>query len=77
MKTIPGYGPVAFRDTTTGDVMIIPSAVQTKDTIVLDGRTLPLCDLDVSSQSHPAYTKTGVRRPKSDQIEKFRRRYKL
>jgi large subunit ribosomal protein L31 len=75
MKTVPGYRPVAFRDVTTGDVMVIRSTVETQSTIEHGGRLLPLYDLDVSSHSHPEYTGTASRRPDSGRIERFKRRY--
>ncbi|HEX9876200.1 MAG TPA: 50S ribosomal protein L31 [Gammaproteobacteria bacterium] len=75
MKATPEYRPVAFRDTTTGDVMIIRSTVDTRDTIDVEGRTLPLYDLDVSSHSHRAYVGGAIARPESGQIDKFRRKY--
>jgi large subunit ribosomal protein L31 len=75
MKTIPEYRSVAFRDLTTGDVMVTRSTVRTKETIEHQGATLPLYDLDVSSFSHPAYTGTESIRRESGQIDKYRRRY--
>ena len=75
MNAVPEYRPVVFRDTTTGDVMVIRSTVETVETIEHDGRILPAYDLDVSSHSHPAYTGTVSRRAESGRIETFRRRY--
>lgn len=76
MKTTAEYRPVAFRDVTTGDVMVIRSTVRTDATIEHDGRRLPLYDLDVSSRSHPAYTGVVGRRPDAGRIERFERRYR-
>ena len=75
MKTIPEYRPVAFRDLTTGDVIVTRSTVKTTETIEHHGTRLPVYDLEVSSFSHPAYTGTESIRRESDRIEKYHRRY--
>ena len=66
---VPDYRPVAFRDATTGEVMVIRSTVKTGRTVEHEGRILPLYELDVSSRSHPAYTGTAGRRPEAGRIE--------
>ena len=75
MKHDIQYRPVAFRDTTTGDVMVIRSTVETTESIDHGGQTLPLYDLDVSSHSHPAYTGRMASTRTSDRIQAFRQRY--
>lgn len=75
MKHDIQYRPVAFRDTTTGDIMVIRSTVETTESIEHGDRTLPLYDLDVSSHSHPAYTGTMASARTSDRIQAFRQRY--
>jgi large subunit ribosomal protein L31 len=52
----PKYGPVAFRDITSGTTTIINSTIQTDKTIEVDGETYPVVNLDISSHSHPFYT---------------------
>ena len=71
----PEYRPVAFRDSTSGDVIVTRSTVQTDKTIDHGGTKLPLVDLVVSSHSHPIYTGTESRRRESSQIEKHKRKY--
>ncbi len=75
MKHEIQYRPVAFRDTTTGDIMVIRSTVATNESVEHDGQTLPLFDLDVSSHSHPAYTGRMANARPSDRIEAFKQRY--
>lgn len=75
MKHDIQYRPVAFRDTTTGDVMVIRSTVETADSIEHGGRTLPLYDLDISSHSHPAYTGRMASAGQSDRVQAFKKRY--
>ena len=36
------YRPVAFKDMSNGDLFISRSTINTKDTIEIDGETLPL-----------------------------------
>ncbi len=52
----PKYAPVAFRDITAGTVTIINSTMQTDKTIEHEGKTYPVINLDISSDSHPFYT---------------------
>ena len=52
----PEYRPVAFVDLSINKTFIIPSAVQTRETVEIDGVTYPLFKLDTSSASHPFYT---------------------
>ena len=47
------YRPVAFKDLSNGDTFVTRSTVNTKDTIEIDGETLPLVKLEISSTSHP------------------------
>jgi large subunit ribosomal protein L31 len=74
----PTYGPVAFRDVTTGTVIITGSTlVATEDlpTLEADAITYPMVDVDVSSGSHPFWT--GRRSPidTEGRIEAFDRRF--
>ena len=74
----PTYGPVAFRDVTTGTVIITGSTlVATEGLPILeaDAITYPMVDVDVSSGSHPFWT--GRRSPidTEGRIEAFDRRY--
>ena len=63
----PEYRPVAFVDLSINKTFIISSAVQTKETVEIDGVTYPLFKLDTSSESHPFYTgaQTPALRPAS------------
>ena len=54
------YRPVVFKDMSNGDMFVSRSTVATKDTIEIEGETLPLVKLEISSSSHPFYT--GVKK---------------
>ena len=68
----PEYRPVAFVDLSINKTFIIPSAVQTRETVEIDGVTYPLFKLDTSSASHPFYTGAQTRIVEAGRVEKFR-----
>ena len=71
----PEYREVAFLDVSVNKVFIISSAVQTKETIEIDGKTYPLFKLDTSSASHPFYTGAQTRIVAAGRVEKFRAKF--
>lgn len=74
----PEYGPVAFRDRATGDVVLTRSTLVARadaPTIELDGVTHPVVDVDVSIHSHPFWTGQGRVLDTEGRVEAFERRY--
>lgn len=71
----PDYREVVFTDMTTNSQFIIRSTVQTRETIVVDGKTYPLVKLDTSSESHPFYTGAQTRIVETGRVEKFRQKF--
>lgn len=71
----PPYGLVAFRDRSTGRILQIPSTLTSERTIEVDGRTLPLVDVDVTSDSHPFWTGQTRTLDSEGRVEAFKRRY--
>lgn len=71
----PEYREVVFVDMTTNSQFIIRSTVQTRETIVVDGKTYPLVKLDTSSESHPFYTGAQTRIVETGRVEKFRQKF--
>lgn len=74
----PDYGPVAFRDRATGDVVLTRSTLAGRtdgEVIELDGRSYPLVDVDVSVHSHPFWTGQGRVLDTEGRVEAFERRY--
>lgn len=72
----PQYGPVVFKDTSTGDAFLTRSTATSQRTIEWsDGNTYPLILVDVSSWSHPFWTGTRRVMDTAGQVEKFHRRY--
>lgn len=71
----PQYRPVAFVDLSINKTFIIPSSVETKETVEIDGTTYPLFKLDTSSASHPFYTGAQTRIVEAGRVEKFRAKF--
>lgn len=78
----PDYGPVAFRDRATGDVVLTRSTLAggtdgsgNGDVLELDGRTYPVIDVDVSVHSHPFWTGQGRVLDTEGRVDAFQRRY--
>jgi large subunit ribosomal protein L31 len=75
----PDYHPVVFQDANTGAAFLTRSTATSSRTIEWETpsgpRTYPLIVVEVSSDSHPAWT--GQRRivDSAGQVEKFNRRY--
>ncbi|MBO5798596.1 MAG: type B 50S ribosomal protein L31 [Paludibacteraceae bacterium] len=69
------YRPVAFKDMSNGDVFISRSTANTKDTIEIDGETLPLIKLEISSSSHPFFTGKAKMVDTAGRVDKFMSRY--
>ena len=57
------------------DVFITKSAVETKDTISVDGAEYPLVKLEISRTSHPYYTGKTKLVDTAGRIDKFKSRY--
>lgn len=70
------YRVVAFKDLSNGYTFLTKSAVNTKDTIEVDGLTYPLVKLEISSSSHPFYTGKMKLVDTAGRIDKFKTRYK-
>ncbi|TXI23836.1 MAG: type B 50S ribosomal protein L31 [Roseateles sp.] len=72
----PNYRDVVFVDQSNGFQFVTRSTVQTKETIELDGKTLPLVKLETTSESHPFYT--GTQKSVDNlggRVEKFRNKF--
>ena len=76
----PSYGPAAFRDRSTGAVLMTRSTIVGRldadhPTIEVDGTTVPVVDVDVTADSHPFWTGRGRVVDSEGRVEAFRRRY--
>lgn len=75
--THPTYGPVAFRDRSTGRITLTRSTLvdRTTKTVEVDGESYPVVDVDISSDSHPFWTGKARTLDSEGRVEKFQRRY--
>ncbi|GAB3665289.1 type B 50S ribosomal protein L31 [Actinocorallia lasiicapitis] len=72
----PEYRPVVFRDRSADFAFLTRSTATSDQTIEWeDGKTYPLIDVDVSSQSHPFYTGKGRVLDTAGRVERFKQRY--
>ncbi len=74
----PAYGPIAFRDRSTGRVTLTRSTLVDRPvdkTVEIDGVSYPVVDVDISSDSHPFWTGTARTLDSEGRVEKFERRY--
>jgi large subunit ribosomal protein L31 len=71
----PEYRTVVFQDTSTGETFRTRSTVSTSRTIELDGETLPVVPVEISSSSHPFWTGNQRVLDTAGRVEKFNQRY--
>lgn len=75
----PAYGEVAFRDRSTGDVVVTRStlvaSLDPAQSVEVDGRRYPVLDVDVTSHSHPFWTGRGRVLDTEGRVQAFERRY--
>ncbi|CAM00097.1 LSU ribosomal protein L31P [Saccharopolyspora erythraea NRRL 2338] len=72
----PEYGPVVFRDRSTGTQFLTRSTATSEERVEWsDGNSYPLIVVDVTSASHPFWTGGRQVLDTQGRVEKFRRRY--
>ena len=69
------YRLVAFKDMSNDQVFLTRSAVQTRETIELNGETYPVYKMEISSSSHPFYTGKMKLVDTAGRVDKFMSRY--
>ena len=72
----PDYHPVCFVDVSTGRKFLTRSTMRSKQKEMIDGTEYFVVVLDVTSDSHPAYT--GEKRfvDTAGRVEKFQSKFK-
>lgn len=71
----PTYERVAFRDSTAGAVFDTRSTLRPSETIDIDGDTVPVVNVEVSSDSHPFWTGKARVHDSEGRVAQFNRRY--
>jgi len=69
------YRPVIFADNSSGAKFLIPSTIETNETEKwTDGKEYPVRHVEISSASHPFYTKQDKTIDTAGRVEKFKTR---
>ena len=69
------YRIVAFKDMSNDHVFLCRSAVNTKETLVVDGVEYPVYKMEISNTSHPFYTGKMELVDTAGRVDKFMQRY--
>ncbi|MDY3979955.1 MAG: type B 50S ribosomal protein L31 [Tidjanibacter sp.] len=69
------YRLVAFKDMSNEHVFICRSAVNTKETLEVDGVEYPVYKMEISNTSHPFYTGKMKLVDTAGRVDKFMQRY--
>jgi large subunit ribosomal protein L31 len=67
----PELREVVFQDGINGSRFKVLSAIQTRETVTIDGQEFPLARCDVTSASHPFYTGQQRILDTAGRVEKF------
>lgn len=70
------YRLVAFKDMSNDHIFLTRSAVNTRETIEIEGVEYPLYKLEISNTSHPFYTGKMKLVDTAGRVDKFMNRYK-
>ena len=70
------YRLVAFKDMSNEHTFITKSAVNTKETITIEGVEYPVIKLEISNTSHPFFTGKMKLLDTAGRVDKFMNRYK-
>ena len=70
------YRLVAFKDMSNDTVFLCRSAVQSRETIEVNGETYPVFKVEISDTSHPFYTGKVKLVDTAGRVDKFLTRYK-
>lgn len=71
-----GYRVVAFKDMSNDNVFLCRSAVQSRETLEVNGETYPLYKMEISNTSHPFYTGKQTLVDTAGRVDKFMSRYR-
>ena len=71
----PDYHKVLFIDSATGTEWFTRSTATSAETRDVDGESVPVIRLEISSVSHPLWTGQMREATRGGKVEEFRRRY--
>lgn len=74
----PKYQQVVFKDTSTGFMFLTGSTKYSNLTVEWeDGKTYPLINVEISSESHPFYTGRQKFADAGGRVDRFKKKYNL
>lgn len=68
------YRPVIFKDTASGEEFLLSSTIECEETGTFEGKEYPLCQIEISSASHPFYTGQEKVLDTTGRVERFKAR---
>lgn len=71
----PPYQEVLFVDTSTGFQFICGTTLQPKERAMFEGKEYPVCNVPISSASHPFFTGAKQFLDTEGRVDKFVKRY--
>ena len=72
----PNYRPVVFQDTSSGDLLLTRSTIESSEVITFtDGNEYPLAKVEISAFTHPFFTGQMKIVDTAGRVERFERRY--
>lgn len=74
-KKHPEMREVVYMDMSSKKQDIVLSTAQTRETIVIDGKTYPLVTVSISAYSHPFYTNQNTKVDLEGRIERFSNKF--
>ena len=75
--THPEYQDVLFVDSSTGTKFICGSTLKSDKTETFEGKEYPVCNVSVSSASHPFFTGSTQFVDAEGRVDKFKKRYSV
>ncbi len=75
MGVHPQYHPVLFVDSSSGEEWVSYSTMRSPESRDIDGASVPVIRLDISSHSHPFWTGKARQVDAEGRIDRFKRRY--
>ncbi len=72
----PNYRDVVFLDTSSGEMFLTRSTIETSETIKYEGKEYPVFKVEISAFSHPFFTGKMKYVDSAGRVEKFQKKYK-
>ena len=71
----PDFKEVVFRDVSCDFMFLTKSTINAKDTVEFEGKTYPVVNVDISSESHPFFTGKQKLVDSEGRVERFKKKF--